>query len=63
MVDANRDGFIDKEDLKDMYASLGKFVTDVPHIAAVAKFQLVAEREVEFMHCYSCSPSLISAHL
>ena len=23
MVDANRDGFIDKEDLKDMYASLG----------------------------------------
>ena len=24
MIDANRDGFVDKEDLKDMYASLGK---------------------------------------
>ena len=23
MIDANRDGFIDKEDLKDTYASLG----------------------------------------
>ncbi|XP_031567629.1 myosin regulatory light polypeptide 9-like [Actinia tenebrosa] len=28
MIDQNRDGFIDFEDLKDMYASLGKFVSD-----------------------------------
>lgn len=28
MIDQNRDGFIDMEDLKDMYASLGKFVSD-----------------------------------
>lgn len=26
MIDQNRDGFIDIEDLKDMYASLGKQV-------------------------------------
>ena len=26
MIDQNRDGFIDKEDLKDMLASLGKLV-------------------------------------
>ena len=25
MIDQNRDGFIDSEDLKDMLASLGKF--------------------------------------
>ncbi|EDO44767.1 predicted protein [Nematostella vectensis] len=28
MIDQNRDGFIDKEDLKDMYASLGKSPND-----------------------------------
>ncbi|VDP39459.1 unnamed protein product [Soboliphyme baturini] len=28
MIDQNRDGFIDKEDLHDMFASLGKEVTD-----------------------------------
>uniref|UniRef100_A0A5S6QAB1 EF-hand domain-containing protein n=1 Tax=Trichuris muris TaxID=70415 RepID=A0A5S6QAB1_TRIMR len=28
MIDQNRDGFIDKEDLHDMFASLGKDVTD-----------------------------------
>jgi Ca2+-binding EF-hand superfamily protein len=28
MMDANRDGFIDKEDLKDTYASLGRVMDD-----------------------------------
>jgi len=28
MIDQNRDGFIDAADLKDMFASLGKDVTD-----------------------------------
>ncbi|XP_049989904.1 myosin regulatory light chain 12B-like, partial [Alexandromys fortis] len=28
MIDQNRDGFIDKEDLHDMLASLGKNPTD-----------------------------------
>ena len=28
MIDQNRDGFIDSADLKDMFASLGKDVTD-----------------------------------
>ncbi|XP_065179745.1 myosin regulatory light polypeptide 9-like [Sycon ciliatum] len=28
MIDQNRDGFIDKDDLKDMYASLGQEPTD-----------------------------------
>ena len=28
MIDQNRDGFIDAADLKDMFASLGKEVTD-----------------------------------
>ncbi|ULU01632.1 hypothetical protein L5515_004587 [Caenorhabditis briggsae] len=28
MIDQNRDGFIDQEDLKDMFASLGKEVTE-----------------------------------
>lgn len=27
MIDQNRDGFIDSEDLKDMLASLGKLLT------------------------------------
>jgi Ca2+-binding EF-hand superfamily protein len=27
MIDQNRDGFVDKEDLHDMLASLGKFCT------------------------------------
>lgn len=35
MIDQNRDGFIDSEDLKDMLASLGKLVT-----AGVAKCYL-----------------------
>lgn len=26
MIDQNRDGFIDNEDLKDMLASLGEFI-------------------------------------
>jgi len=29
MIDQNRDGFIDSEDLKDMLASLGKSLCDV----------------------------------
>ncbi|CAK8689665.1 myosin regulatory light chain, smooth muscle-like isoform X3 [Clavelina lepadiformis] len=28
MIDANRDGFIDKEDLKDTYASLGRVIPE-----------------------------------
>jgi myosin regulatory light chain 12 len=28
MIDQNHDGFIDENDLKDMFASLGKEVTD-----------------------------------
>ena len=28
MIDQNHDGFIDEHDLKDMFASLGKEVTD-----------------------------------
>jgi myosin regulatory light chain 12 len=28
MIDQNRDGFIDQQDLHDMFASLGKEVTD-----------------------------------
>lgn len=27
MIDANRDGFVDLDDLKDTYASLGMFST------------------------------------
>ena len=29
MIDQNRDGFIDKEDLHDMLASLGKFLANL----------------------------------
>ena len=32
MIDQNRDGFIDHDDLKDMLASLGKVRTYIPHI-------------------------------
>ena len=34
MIDQNRDGFVDKEDLHDMLASLGKFVID-EHVQGV----------------------------
>ena len=29
MIDQNRDGFIDKDDLHDMLASLGKFIEEI----------------------------------
>ena len=46
MVDANRDGFIDKEDLKDMYASLGWYYNFYLWLAPSFVFEQCSARDL-----------------